>query len=622
MKRSTGNRGIDSMLHVEYQSTAGPFTVIYQHTVPTVGVGAEVWAGTQVGTVAAWGGNSHVHVSLIPGPYSSSTSNYGYRGCQSGKGANQGHVNPIPWLAANGPSESNVAEGAFVAYQNHVYRIAGGAPIYVGSWNAVGGERPAQALTDDQWNRLPRYPKDGTFLNSGATGAVFRVAGGAPVYVGSWDAVGGAQPVVTIDQAAIDNADGGAPWDHLRRYPADGTFLNSGATGAVFRVAGGAPVYVGSWDAVGGAQPVVTIDQAAIDNADGGAPWDHLRRYPADGTLVSSGATGEVFRVAGGAPLYVSSWDAVGGPQPAVTIDHAAIDNADGAAPWDHLRRYPADGTFLTTVAGQAYRVVGRAALPLGSWAAVGGVQPSTLIDGAAIARSGSPAPWNHLTSAPTDGSVVMTQPSAKSYRFSAGYWRLVARTPGAVVIGDATTFPSAVTPRTPTFSGSLRVGSVLTASAGEWKPAPVTVTFRWLRNGTPIPGATGKTYRLVAADAGTKIAVEVKGTAPGLRSVAVSSAGKSIATQAFSQAPRPVVSGKMAVGSTVKASVGTWSPAPTKLMFQWRRDGVTIPGATASSYKITTSDAGARLTMTVVGTKPGFTRTSRTSESRPVARR
>ncbi|MDF2994090.1 MAG: hypothetical protein K0S37_4604, partial [Microbacterium sp.] len=374
--------------------------------------------------------------------------------------------------------------------------------------------------------------------------------------------------------------------------------------------------------AVGGAQPVVTIDQAAIDNADGGAPWDHLRRYPADGTLVSSGATGEVFRVAGGAPLYVSSWDAVGGPQPAVTIDHAAIDNADGAAPWDHLRRYPADGTFLTTVAGQAYRVVGRAALPLGSWAAVGGVQPSTLIDGAAIARSGSPAPWNHLTSAPTDGSVVTTQPSAKSYRFSAGYWRSVARTPGAVVIGDATTFPSAVTPRTPTFSGSLRVGSVLTASAGEWKPAPVTVTFRWLRNGTPIPGATGKTYRLVAADAGTKIAVEVKGTAPGLRSVTVSSAGKSIATQAFSQAPRPVVSGKMAVGSTVKASVGTWSPAPTKLMFQWRRDGVTIPGATASSYKITTSDAGARLTVTVVATKSGFTRTSRTSESRPVVRR
>ena len=29
------------------------------------------------------------------------------------------------------------------------------------------------------------------------------------------------------------------------------------------------------------------------------------------------------------------------------------------------------------------------------------------------------------------------------------------------------------------------------------------TSTFKWLRDGTPIPGATNKTYTLVAADSG-----------------------------------------------------------------------------------------------------------------------
>lgn len=110
VKRSTGNLGINSILHVEYNSTTGPFTLIYQHIIPSVGVGTAVGPGTRVGTVADWGGNSHVHVSLIPGSYTSGTSGYGYRGCSSGKGANQGHVNPIPWLAANGPANPGSAQ--------------------------------------------------------------------------------------------------------------------------------------------------------------------------------------------------------------------------------------------------------------------------------------------------------------------------------------------------------------------------------------------------------------------------------------------------------------------------------------------------------------------------------
>ena len=43
---------------------------------------------------------------------------------------------------------------------------------------------------------------------------------------------------------------------------------------------------------------------------------------------------------------------------------------------------------------------------------------------------------------------------------------------------------------------------------AGRWGPAPVTLTYQWLRNGTPIAGATGSTYKLKNKDKGKKISV------------------------------------------------------------------------------------------------------------------
>lgn len=48
------------------------------------------------------------------------------------------------------------------------------------------------------------------------------------------------------------NAGSGEVWNHLRVYPADGTFLDGHSTGtdggSVYRVAGGAPIAVTTWD--------------------------------------------------------------------------------------------------------------------------------------------------------------------------------------------------------------------------------------------------------------------------------------------------------------------------------------------------------------------------------------
>jgi hypothetical protein len=74
------------------------------------------------------------------------------------------------------------------------------------------------------------------------------------------------------------------------------------------------------------------------------------------------------------------------------------------------------------------------------------------------------------------------------------------------------------------TISGTAQVGQVLTGNytySDADGDAEGTSTYRWLRSGAPISGATARNYTLVAADQGALIAFEVtpvaaSGTSPG----------------------------------------------------------------------------------------------------------
>lgn len=58
-----------------------------------------------------------------------------------------------------------------------------------------------------------------------------------------------------------------------------------------------------------------------------------------------------------------------------------------------------------------------------------------------------------------------------------------------------------------PSISGTAELGQLLTATTGTYAGQPVpTVTGQWLRNAAPIPGETGFTYTLVAADDGNVV--------------------------------------------------------------------------------------------------------------------
>lgn len=84
--------------------------------------------------------------------------------------------------------------------------------------------------------------------------------------------------------------------------------------------------------------------------------------------------------------------------------------------------------------------------------------------------------------------------------------------------------------------------------------------------------------------------------------------------------AATPTISGNAASGSTLTARPGSWGPAPVKFSYQWKRNGVAIPKATKSTYKVGGADLGRNITVTVTGSKSGYGQTSRTSKAKYVA--
>lgn len=65
-----------------------------------------------------------------------------------------------------------------------------------------------------------------------------------------------------------------------------------------------------------------------------------------------------------------------------------------------------------------------------------------------------------------------------------------------------------------------------------------------------------------------------------------------------------PVASGSTVAGGAVSTTNGVWSASPApSFAYQWKRDGVNIAGATASTYTLVTADIGPDITCDVTAT-------------------
>ena len=78
--------------------------------------------------------------------------------------------------------------------------------------------------------------------------------------------------------------------------------------------------------------------------------------------------------------------------------------------------------------------------------------------------------------------------------------------------------------------------------------------------------------------------------------------------------APTPKVVGVPRAGQTLTASAGSWTPSPVTLSYQWRANGVAIPGATASTFTIPVLQVGKTISVSVTGAKSGYASAVRTS--------
>lgn len=171
----------------------------------------------------------------------------------------------------------------------------------------------------------------------------------------------------------------------------------------------------------------------------------------------------------------------------------------------------------------------------------------------------------------------------------------------GPTTASSSSVYPSPpVVLTSPQVSGDLRLAQTLSCSRGTWDDDGVpaySTTFQWRRDGVPISGRTASTYPLAQADVGHTIACRVS----------VGSLATADSLSVYPRSPEnrtaPAIGGDPRLGGTVSCSRGIWDDEgidsyPTAT--QWRRDGVDVLGATASTYLIGPSDLNHSLSCTV----------------------
>ncbi len=170
-----------------------------------------------------------------------------------------------------------------------------------------------------------------------------------------------------------------------------------------------------------------------------------------------------------------------------------------------------------------------------------------------------------------------------------------------------------------PTISGTVRVGSKVAAKPGTWTSG-TTFAYRWYASGQAISGATSASYTPTASVKGKTLKVRVIGSKSGYTTTSRTSAGVTVKAGVFI-AVTPRIKGQVRTGATVSVARGTWTPSASRYRYKWRVDGVVIRGATGKKFTIPSTYAGRNLSVTVKGTRAGYTKKAVTSAGTRVAR-
>ena len=185
-----------------------------------------------------------------------------------------------------------------------------------------------------------------------------------------------------------------------------------------------------------------------------------------------------------------------------------------------------------------------------------------------------------------------------------------------------------------PSVGGFAAQRQQLVASTGIWHGVgPIAFGFHWYRcdpNGArcqTIRGATSAAYTPVLKDVGDTIALTLEATDSVGPTAAYASLVGPVAGEDSPLTPTtlPTITGAATVGGTLDIARGLWSARPTGFTYAWLRCNangrlcVAIPGAAASSYRLTAADAGHALVADVVASGDGTTQAALTAGTAPV---
>lgn len=157
-----------------------------------------------------------------------------------------------------------------------------------------------------------------------------------------------------------------------------------------------------------------------------------------------------------------------------------------------------------------------------------------------------------------------------------------------------------------PTVSGTLRVGSTLTAQAGSWLPQTDRLSYRWIVGGVGV--ASGPTFTVRPEDVGKTVIVQEAAQLSGysMRTTRTDPSDP-VAEGVIARGSRPTIKGTPNIGWLLTASDGTWRPKDRTLTYQWVVGNDPVPGATSKTFRARVQDGGHSVTVYVTAHRDGY---------------
>jgi len=191
-----------------------------------------------------------------------------------------------------------------------------------------------------------------------------------------------------------------------------------------------------------------------------------------------------------------------------------------------------------------------------------------------------------------------------------------------AIVVNSTKVYVAPVNTVLPVLSDTPKQDEIVSTSTGTWTgTSPINFTYQWTIDAVNIPGATTNSYTPSLSDVGKTLRCKVTGTNLGGSAIAITIG---IVVDAADTVPvntvAPVISGTTSIGSFLTTTNGTWTgSASFNYTYQWKSNGVNIPGATLNNYQLTGDEAGEYITCEVMASNDAGGATALSNQLGPV---